>query len=319
MTDRMDLDPWGKRKHPDVYDPSPAASPLHPAKRSKVAHPPHRPANVPPNPSVESDSSSSGNDPGSTSSGVLLPTHPDEQPRSPTIEDANNHHAVNDDPEGDEEPPLPEPVVRFADLTVDADARIRAKDAARERERVRLADTRRKRSDATRSWIDGTDDDDNEDREGRAEAGAGAESREEGEGVTSRVRGRASAERPVKKRRKGGVSPDAEVAWSEDKPQEMPQDKAEETPGEKPGQMPQEKQQKPVSPQETPPPEKSSDNGVGGAQTDGQPRSPQKRPLKRTSEEADSLDGEDLAATAQVDASRKRKRLRRRLARTDEL
>jgi hypothetical protein len=218
------------------------------------------------------------------------------------------------------EPPLPEPVVRFADLTVDADARIRAKDAARERERVRLADTRKKRSDTTRSWIDGTDEDENEDGEGRVEAGAGAESREDGAGGTRRVRARArSAERPVKKRRKGVVSPDAKVECSEDKPQEMPRDKAEEASREKPEQMPQEKQQKPVSPQETPPPEKSSDNGVGGAQTDGQPRSPQKRPLKRTSEEADSLDGEDLAATAQVDASRKRKRLRRRLARTDEL
>lgn len=309
--DRMELDPWGKRKHPDIYEHSPAASPLHPAKRSKVAHWPAQPLRFPPNPTVESDSSSSDNNNTPIHSAVPLPTHPSDQPQSPPLDEP--HHQNGDGYDS----PLPEPVVLFADLTVDADARIRAKDAARERERVRLGDTRRKRSDTTRSWIDGSDDED-------VEATDGAESREEeeGRGEARRTRVRAkSVERPVKKSRRG-VARDVEVEWAENKPGESSQDEPKEVPQGKPEETPDEKAEQPevkqpISPRETPPPERSN-NGVGGAQADGPACSPVKRPLKRSSEEVSSLDGEELPA-AQEGPSRRQKRMRRRLARTDEM
>jgi hypothetical protein len=317
--DRMDLDPMGKRKHPDVYDSSPATSPLHPAKRSKVAHASYQRANAPPKPDPDSDTSSNSNGINAAAPGAQQPAHPPKNPegepaQSPAVDNAGNG---NPDRSGGEDPPLPEPVVRFADLTMDAEARIRAKDAARERERVRLADTRRKRSDTTRGLLDSQD---GEGEGGGAEVGAaGADA---GERARERGIGRREDEgRPVKKRRKGETwqepSRDEPEEMLPDKPKEMPGEKPKETPQDKPEEMPREKQQQPVGPQETAPPEKPKDNGVGGAQTDGKPRSPGPRSRKRSSDEA--LEAEDVAATAPEDALRKRRRKRRRDARTDEM
>ena len=69
-----------------------------------------------------------------------------------------------------EEPPLPEPVVRFADLTVDADARPAQRTPHRARARAPVTRRKKRRSDTTRSWIDGTDEDESEDGEGRVGA-----------------------------------------------------------------------------------------------------------------------------------------------------
>jgi hypothetical protein len=318
--DRMDLDPVGKRKHPDIYDSSPAASPLHPAKRSKVAHAPDQTANVPPKASHDSDTSSNSNGINAAAPGAQQPAHPPkdtegEVPQSPAADDL--------DGSGSEDPPLPEPVVHFADLTVDAEARIRAKDAARERERVRLSDTRRKRSDTTRSLLDSPHGD------GEGEGEAGAASTGEGVDTGGPVReggiGRGEDEdRPVKKRRKGEASQeqseDGRTGMPREKPKDLPEEESREMPQNKSEDMPREEQQKPVGPQITPPPEKPKGDGVGAAQSDGKPRSPEPRSRKRSSDEAlEALEAEDLAGTAQEDALRNRRRKRRRDARTDEM
>jgi hypothetical protein len=297
--DRMDLDPWGKRKHPDIYDSSPAPSPVHPAKRSKVAHPPHQAANVSETPVLDSDSSSNGLN-GATSAEAQhtsTPAADNENPKDDAAESGNSN-ACED---------ATEPVIEYEDLSFDVEERIRAKDAARERERVRLADTRRKRSETMRSWIDGLG--------GEEEAEAGDEQGEEGPEIGDHVRGigverGGEGARPMKKRRKGEVEND-EAERSQDKTD----DKTEETSQDKADNMPQEKQQ------ETPSPERSTDNGVGTAQTDGKHLSPERRLLKRRLDESESVENEDLGATTQeADASRKRKRLqRRRDARTDEM
>ena len=136
---------------------------------------------------------------------------------------------------------------------------------------MRLADTRRKRSDTTRSLLDSPDGD----GEGEGEAGAAStgEGVDTGEPMRERGIGRGEdEERPVKKRRKGEASQEQSQDGSTGLPWEKPKD-----PPEKPREMPQNKsedmpqqEQQPAGPQMTPPPEKPKGDGVGvgGAQSD---------------------------------------------------